>query len=189
MRNTSSTQRKVHGPAAAIYDTTCCEIHRILGRLPLYRSVEEVRFADGIYFFYEDGESSAHTNDGRIVRVGTHPVPNRLPIRLGNHYNGSKKNSVFRKHLGGALMRRSDPAHTCLLPAPGKGHWESQAGLSQGAASVGRRPGGLATSRTHPRSVPADSGTPQACTSAKAQCSKPTLAASISDQCRRSPSR
>jgi hypothetical protein len=33
---------------------------------------------------------------------------------------------VFRKYLGGALLRRRNRAHPCLKPSPGKGHWEKQ---------------------------------------------------------------
>ena len=42
------------------------------------------------------------------------------------HYNGNKNSSVFRKALGGALMRELDPENPCLLPALGQGHWEKQ---------------------------------------------------------------
>ena len=49
-----------------------------------------------------------------------------LVRRLRNHYSGRKNGSVFRKLLGGALIRRRDPDSPCLLPAPGRGHWELQ---------------------------------------------------------------
>ena len=46
--------------------------------------------------------------------------------RLRMHYSGNKNSSVFRKFLGGALLRRANPNDPCLSPAPGKGHWEKQ---------------------------------------------------------------
>lgn len=42
------------------------------------------------------------------------------------HYSGNKNSSVFRRLLGGALLRKEDPHHPCLWPAPGQGHWEKQ---------------------------------------------------------------
>lgn len=62
-----------------------------------------------------------------MVRVGNHPRSSGgLKRRLRDHYSGGKHGSVFRKYLGGALIRRDDPRHPCLEPAPGKGHWERQ---------------------------------------------------------------
>ena len=72
-------------------------------------------------------ESAQHAPAGRIVRVGNHPRSDgTLVRRLRQHYKGHKNGSVFRKFLGGALMRSEDPSHPCLAPAPGKGHWEKQ---------------------------------------------------------------
>lgn len=69
---------------------------------------------NGIYFFFEKGEVFG---DGleRIVRVGTHRADNRFRGRIRQHYGsrnaltGNKNASVFRKHLGGALLRKEDP--------------------------------------------------------------------------------
>ncbi|MHB9109490.1 MAG: hypothetical protein ACYDCO_20750 [Armatimonadota bacterium] len=73
---------------------------------------------NGIYLFFEDGETV--DIDGqccdRIVRVGTHVKDGRFPTRIRQHYgarsslNGNKNASVFRRHLGGALMRQANPA-------------------------------------------------------------------------------
>ncbi|MFQ5947125.1 MAG: hypothetical protein ACE5MG_10300 [Candidatus Methylomirabilales bacterium] len=46
--------------------------------------------------------------------------------RLWDHYSPNKNFSVFRKFLGGALLRREHPHHPCLEPGPGQGHWERQ---------------------------------------------------------------
>lgn len=70
--------------------------------------------ANGVYLFFEEGETvvidGQHCN--RIVRVGTHVKDGRFRDRIRQHYgahsslNGNKNGSVFRKHLGGALMRK-----------------------------------------------------------------------------------
>ena len=108
-------------------EEACREIHSALRALPLLASPAEVPFRDGLYFFYEDGERSEHAGEGRAVRVGNHPnKQGGLVSRLKAHYTGNKNSSVFRKFLGGALLRRGDPDSPCLAPSPGKGHWEHQ---------------------------------------------------------------
>ena len=112
------------GPSAK---EACRQIHSALVELPLLVSPADVPFGDGLYFFYEDGETSEHAPDGRVVRVGNHPHSDgSLRKRLAQHFSGRKNGSVFRKFLGGALLRRRDPDCPCLAPAPGKGHWELQ---------------------------------------------------------------
>jgi len=113
---------RVVGPKDA-----CKAIHEALEALPLLASPADVPFTDGLYFFYEQGEASKHAPNGRIVRVGNHPrSQGGLVSRLRMHYSGNKNSSVFRKFLGGGLLRRANPADPCLSPAPGKGHWEKQ---------------------------------------------------------------
>lgn len=84
-----------------------------VARLPL---IDDLNFSardlprNGIYFFYEQGEG------GRIVRVGTHRGNARLYDRLRDHYGTRRshrawrRTSVFRYHLGAALLNRDqDP--------------------------------------------------------------------------------
>ncbi len=98
----------------------------MLSSLPLLGHPDDVPVSNGLYFFYQQGELSAHGGP-RIVRVGNHPrSQDGLVRRLQRHYSGSKNGSVFRKFLGGALMRRRDSGHPCLQPGPGTGHWERQ---------------------------------------------------------------
>lgn len=105
----------------------CAEIHNTLYELSSHDSPRNVPFKNGLYFFYQAREVSPHAAQGRIVRIGNHPrSQDGLIRRLNNHYSGSKNGSVFRKSLGGALIRRRDPNSSCLLPGPGKGHWEKQ---------------------------------------------------------------
>lgn len=117
-------------PAA---DSKCAAIHDLLPALPVFASPEDARkasFRDGLYFFYEEGETSSHASGGRIVRVGNHPrKAGGLHQRLLNHYRsgkGAKNGSVFRRYLGGAIIRRENPGSSCLQPGPGRGHWETQ---------------------------------------------------------------
>jgi hypothetical protein len=78
--------------------------------------------SSGVYLFFEKGEYVQI--DGkiydRIVRVGTHNKDGNFPGRIRQHYgnkgsstkedlSGNKNGSVFRKHLGGAIMRRENP--------------------------------------------------------------------------------
>jgi len=99
----------------------CLELHRLLSALPVYYSPSQVPFSNGLYFFYEKGEVSEHGPSGRIVRVGNHPrSSDGLIRRLRLHYSGNKNSSVFRRLLGGALMRRADLTNPCLF------HWEKQ---------------------------------------------------------------
>ncbi|HXH21427.1 MAG TPA: hypothetical protein VNN10_05315 [Dehalococcoidia bacterium] len=105
----------------------CAALHTLLDALPMHHAPGPGLPDNGLYFFYEDGEVSDHTGLPRVVRVGNHPrSQNGLVSRLRLHYSGTKNSSVFRRLLGGALMRRADPDHPCLQPAPGKGHWEKQ---------------------------------------------------------------
>jgi hypothetical protein len=105
----------------------CARIHAALETLTWHNDVSSKVPADGLYFFYEDGECNRHDGGPRIVRVGNHPRRiGGLRDRLRNHYSGSKNGSVFRKFLGGAIMRRRGDNDSCLQPAPGQGHWEKQ---------------------------------------------------------------
>lgn len=74
----------------------------------------------GVYFFYEDGENRL---DGsrRVVRVGTHALTatskatlrgrlmqHRGQLTSRNPGGGNHRASVFRHHVGAALIRRED---------------------------------------------------------------------------------
>jgi hypothetical protein len=113
--------------AAESTGSICCKIHSLLDLLPLLTAPSQVPFLDGLYFFYEKGEESVHGPEGRVVRVGNHPRSDgNLIGRLRQHYWGNKNASVFRKFLGGALLRAANQNHSCLAPGPGLGHWEKQ---------------------------------------------------------------
>lgn len=106
----------------------CRRIHQLLDSLPYLKDPDQVGFANGLYFFFEEGERSSHASEGRVVRVGNHPRSRgRLVGRLDDHYKtkrDAKDWSVFRRYLGGSLLRRADPNDPCLQPDPGRGHWE-----------------------------------------------------------------
>ena len=87
--------------------TPCQQIHDALSHLPLYTRAADVPFDDGLYFFYESDEVSGHAPGGRVVRVGNHPRSDgTLKRRLNTHYTGHKNSSVYRKLVGGALLRQ-----------------------------------------------------------------------------------
>jgi hypothetical protein len=60
----------------------------------------------------------------RVQRVGTHRTARRLAGRIADHYASDKNGSVFRKHIGGALLLRTDPQD------PRLGQWLRQGGRS-----------------------------------------------------------
>ena len=108
-------------------EASCKQVNKWLEALPKFKNPFQVPFTNGLYFFYEDRETSGHSLNGRIVRIGNHPrKQDGLKKRLNMHYRGNKNSSVFRKFLGGAIMRRENPNNPCLLPGPGQGHWEKQ---------------------------------------------------------------
>ena len=91
-------------------ESACEQLHKMLDGLQEWfepsRNLPEL----GIYFFYEEGKITDHSDRQRIVRVGTHGTRaakrvRTLRERLKDHYNGNREGSVFRKHLGSALLR------------------------------------------------------------------------------------
>ena len=69
----------------------------------------------GIYFFFENGEPRSKKKGLRVVRVGTHALKlnskSTLWGRLRQHrgtseYKGNHRGSIFRLHLGSAIINR-----------------------------------------------------------------------------------
>jgi hypothetical protein len=82
-------------------------IHKTVWKLPGRHWLPESTQAlppDGIYFFFEEGEEPPE--GPRIVRVGINESNGRFPDRLRSHFRGSRNSSVFRRHLGTALLRK-----------------------------------------------------------------------------------
>ncbi|KXA93333.1 hypothetical protein AKJ64_00930 [candidate division MSBL1 archaeon SCGC-AAA259E17] len=102
-----------------------CEwLHEKLEKLPKiqYPFEKSSLPKNGIYFFYEKGETWGHDgNKPRIVRVGTHKSGN-FRSRISEHFlfeeerkmdfdqNDSKPSdrSIFRKNIGRALLNKDD---------------------------------------------------------------------------------
>jgi len=108
-------------------EASCKKVNEWLEALPEFKNPSQVPFMNGLYFFYEDGETSGHSKNGRIVRIGNHPrKQNGLKKRL-NITTGETRTAVYSGNfLAGAIMRREKPNNPCLLPGPGQGHWEKQ---------------------------------------------------------------
>jgi hypothetical protein len=95
----------------------------------------------GVYFFYEPNEYRASGNEQfRVVRVGTHAVSagssRTLWNRLSNHKgtgsgSGNHRGSVFRRHVGVALMRQNPAAFAVktwnIKPPPESGTIDREA--------------------------------------------------------------
>lgn len=76
----------------------------------------------GVYFFYEPGELRADGSP-RVVRVGTHALQptsratlwKRLSQHRGNEAGGGNhRGSIFRKHVGSALIKRTGLSNAVL---------------------------------------------------------------------------
>jgi hypothetical protein len=73
----------------------------------------------GIYFFFEPGEFRAGSSAPRIVRIGTHGVSqgskstlwNRLKSHQGMELGGNHRSSIFRLHVGAALLNKNVLEH------------------------------------------------------------------------------
>jgi hypothetical protein len=104
----------------------CHLLHQLLNKMPIYLLPSEVNFNNGLYFFYEKGETCSHTGNPRIVRIGNHKSKNGLIGRLNQHYKEDRYWSSHRRLLGGALLRKQNLEHDCIQPSPGQGHWEKQ---------------------------------------------------------------
>ena len=90
-------------------DSLVSEAHNVLAELPEYTSpLAQELPSDGVYFYYEDGETADCNGKTlqRIVRIGSHFKDKGLVRRLIDHYWENKDGSVFRKHIGSALICR-----------------------------------------------------------------------------------
>ena len=89
-------------------------VHDLVLRLPrLDFSVAKGDLpGNGLYFFFERGEvvNLEGRPVERIVRVGTHSKDGRFPGRIRQHFFENSRTSVFRRHLGGAILRRDNPS-------------------------------------------------------------------------------
>lgn len=89
----------------------CGRLHMLMHELEVSRFPLDVSKIplNGIYIMFEEGEIGHDTD--RIVRVGTHTGDKQLPSRILQHYvNENKDRSIFRKHIGRALLSRDgDP--------------------------------------------------------------------------------
>jgi hypothetical protein len=75
---------------------------------------------NGVYFFFEDGENRTAGKGARVVRVGTQAVKTTTPSRRtlwdrlekhrgrqpGDTGGPRRSRSVFRRHVGTAIIRR-----------------------------------------------------------------------------------
>lgn len=107
----------------------CQLIHEELAGLPLIRYPFDIKRLphNGIYFFYEDGQFWGHGGwESRITRIGTHKEGN-FRSRIKDHYLDGSENrimgrekakpsdrSIFRKHLGRALLNREHDAYLSI---------------------------------------------------------------------------
>lgn len=58
---------------------------------------------EGIEFYFEKGEYRTGSNKLRVVRIGS---SNGIVRRLKNHIGEDAQKSVFRRHIGRALLKK-----------------------------------------------------------------------------------
>jgi hypothetical protein len=114
IRCRSRTNRIVRRePAQMSAATSLTELlHDLVTGLPRhdYRTLKSSLPANGIYFFFEKHElvTIGDRTIERIVRVGTHRAEGRLPARIRDHFFSNRRGSIFRRHLGGALLQKAN---------------------------------------------------------------------------------
>lgn len=109
--------------------TICYSLHSFLQKRPEVRwpfALEDLP-RNGIYFFYEAGETWGHGGTHpRIVRVGSHREGN-FRARIADHYvinerkmafnsqqAAPKDRSIFRKNIGRALLHRNNDPYLAV---------------------------------------------------------------------------
>lgn len=68
-----------------------------------WEQISQIPFTNGIYIIFEkDGQ---YHGMERVVRVGTHRLPDRLRTRLSDHFvKKDHGGSIFRKNIGKAIL-------------------------------------------------------------------------------------
>ncbi|UUV32851.1 hypothetical protein NQK81_05180 [Amycolatopsis roodepoortensis] len=114
-------------------DADLAEFYALLGRLGTPRRLHGATAKDGwpshgVYFFFEDGELRTDGSP-RVVRVGTHGLGSgsrtKLWQRLAQHRgtlkgSGNHRASIFRRHVGTALIKRDQGSGDLLTAWTGK---------------------------------------------------------------------
>lgn len=93
-------------------NNVCARLHQILSALPTFPITRPPAGLpeNGVYFLFENGEAGHGIE--RIVRVGSHNRDGNLATRLREHLTRNKDRSIFRQHIGHALLRRSNDPYT-----------------------------------------------------------------------------
>ena len=113
--NQSISIHKRHAAIARSYEMFT-SLAKSMGLHPLRNILAEDLPTQGVYFFFDNNEQTKFsTAVPRLVRVGTHGVSagsvatlrNRLRTHLGTRAgNGNHRASVFRLHVGRAIIER-----------------------------------------------------------------------------------
>lgn len=116
------------------------------GRSFLLRNLPQQKLPErGVYLFLDPQETSAYLPCPRVVRIGTHAVSQgskaTIKNRLRNHLGltdgrGSHRGSIFRLHVGRAMLEREGTVTT--LPSWGVGQHASQE-IMQNETALERR--------------------------------------------------
>ena len=98
---------------------------RFSGRLPTAADLplSKARWTEkGVYFFFEPGESRESGDAPRVVRVGSHTGGrSTVESRIVSEHAVDWGRSVFRRHVGGALIRSGRVDR--FLPSTDRERW------------------------------------------------------------------
>jgi hypothetical protein len=91
-----------------MYENECTRLHKLVNDLPRhsFADLSGLFPTDGVYFLFESGETG-HGRE-RIVYVGGHTGKDNLEPRLREHLRPNKDRSIFRKHIGRAILQQSN---------------------------------------------------------------------------------
>ncbi len=85
------------------------------GRIPSPRDLPSARRewdTKGVYFFFESSETRGNGGEPRVVRVGSHTgAQSTIESRVVGEHAIDWGRSVFRNHLGSALIRQGSFDH------------------------------------------------------------------------------
>lgn len=93
-----------------------------------YLATAQILPSDGVYVVFEPAEVVVWRGMEicRVTRVGINRVDGRLAERIRKHYGnpdglgGDRRQNVFRRHVGAALLRMENPEHPQLGPWLGR---------------------------------------------------------------------
>lgn len=95
----------------------CKTLHEIIrkGKRFNFNNDKSTIPSNGVCIMFEKNEI-AHGGE-RIVYIGINEKLDRLPKRINNHYKGTTRKSIFRKHIGTCLVNGAEQDISAYMQA------------------------------------------------------------------------